>query len=30
MIGMELFKEDRIKIIKGISDIAQKEYAIQL
>jgi len=27
---MKLYNEDKIKIIKGISDIAQKEYAIQM
>ena len=29
MIGMNLFADDKIKIIKGISDIAQKEFSVQ-
>lgn len=30
MIGMQLFDDESIKVIKAISDIAQKEYAIQM
>jgi len=30
LIGLGLFAEDRISIIKAISDIALKEYSVQV